>query len=171
MLSWVTISSRCFGPVWGALSCVSPLLPLRTGAGGSGVLIGCFQVTPLGAWLPVNSPLLRLLVWFFSVFCSSLRLTLLGLCFFQCFLPSQSRQSYGRSLSVSACASPHLCVEWLVLTKSVTCYLLSAKHIMTTKGSHLLEKKRKRPTSPSRRKWATRQDFWAVRVLVCTITS
>lgn len=69
------------------------------------------------------------------------------------------RQSYGRFLSVSACASPHLCVEWLVLTKSVTCYLPSAKHIMTTKGSHLLEKKRKRPTSSSRRKWATRQDF------------
>ena len=119
MLSWVTISSRCFGPVWGALSCVSPLLPLRTGAGGSGVLTGCFQVTALGACLPVNSPLLLLLVWFFSVFCSSLRLILLGLCFFQCFLPSQSRQSYGRSVSVSACASPHLCVEWLVLTKSV----------------------------------------------------
>lgn len=82
------------------------------------------SVTP---WEPGSAPAVPFALGglVFPSFLRSLRLILLGLCVLQCFL-LPVKVELPAFLSVSACASLHLCVEWLVLTKSVTCYLPSA---------------------------------------------
>ena len=165
MLSWVTIPSRCLGPVWGALSFHSIQVWEAVGS-----LQAAFRWR---LWEPGSQSAVPFGPWRFGF--SQTSAARWGSYSWACavcsaFSPPSQDRAMG-VFSLSACASPQLCVGWLVLTNSVTCYLPSAKHIIATTGSHLFKKeKRKRPTSPSSRKWAIRQNVWTVRVLVSAVT-
>ena len=130
------LPSRCLGPVWGALSFHS--IQVWEAAGSLQAAFrwrlwepGSQSAVPFGPWRFGFSQTSAARWGSYSWACA--------VC--SAFSPPSQDRAMG-VFSLSACASPQLRVGWLVLTNSVTCYLPSAKHIITTTGSHLFKKEK-----------------------------